>query len=190
MTSSPPYAWSYLRPALLHHFSEPYPTPTSRVSLAFRPAMPSNSVALVFFFFLVSSPATSPNAVTAVAAARPVKNPEFAQEHTAMELKPSSGTGDFNQSRSVENCLPKGLPHNSAPSRYINYQPLGSSLCSPGRNDTRQPWYIYQVESISGTSFICNASRHIHLYFCTNYIYIYMHSAWAIHICKLEYTQG
>ncbi|GMN51020.1 hypothetical protein TIFTF001_020181 [Ficus carica] len=30
----------------------------------------------------------------------------------------------------VENCLPKGFKRTSAPSRYVNYQTLGSSLCS------------------------------------------------------------
>lgn len=30
----------------------------------------------------------------------------------------------------VEGCLPKGGRRSSAPSRYINYQPLGSTICS------------------------------------------------------------
>ncbi|KAL8538658.1 hypothetical protein ACS0TY_000609 [Phlomoides rotata] len=30
----------------------------------------------------------------------------------------------------VEGCLPKGRRHSSAPSRYINDQPLGSTVCS------------------------------------------------------------
>ncbi|CAN1833137.1 hypothetical protein LINPERHAP1_LOCUS33709 [Linum perenne] len=28
--------------------------------------------------------------------------------------------------KEVKNCLPKGFRHTSAPSRYVNYQPLGS----------------------------------------------------------------
>ena len=32
--------------------------------------------------------------------------------------------------RQVNNCLPKGFRHNSAPSRYVNYNPLGSGSCS------------------------------------------------------------
>ncbi|GFQ06903.1 hypothetical protein PHJA_002834300 [Phtheirospermum japonicum] len=32
--------------------------------------------------------------------------------------------------KDLENCLPKGRRHSSAPSRYINYQPLGSTMCS------------------------------------------------------------
>uniref|UniRef100_A0A7N1A748 Uncharacterized protein n=1 Tax=Kalanchoe fedtschenkoi TaxID=63787 RepID=A0A7N1A748_KALFE len=31
----------------------------------------------------------------------------------------------------VESCLPKGMRHSSAPSRYGNAQTLGSTLCSP-----------------------------------------------------------
>ncbi|KAK7262271.1 hypothetical protein RJT34_29837 [Clitoria ternatea] len=34
------------------------------------------------------------------------------------------------QGRQVKNCLPKGYRHNSAPSRYVNYDTLGSSGCS------------------------------------------------------------
>ncbi|BAT90527.1 hypothetical protein LR48_Vigan598s000800 [Vigna angularis] len=30
----------------------------------------------------------------------------------------------------VKNCLPKGYRHNSAPSRFVNYDTLGSSGCS------------------------------------------------------------
>ncbi|KAJ4829679.1 hypothetical protein Tsubulata_007474 [Turnera subulata] len=29
-------------------------------------------------------------------------------------------------SRGVKSCLPKGFRHSSAPSRFVNYQPLGS----------------------------------------------------------------
>ncbi|KAJ7975033.1 Maintenance of mitochondrial morphology protein like, partial [Quillaja saponaria] len=39
-----------------------------------------------------------------------------------------TGTG-----RDVENCLPKGYRRSSAPSRYVNYQPLGSTICSTPR---------------------------------------------------------
>ncbi|KAK4750240.1 hypothetical protein SAY87_027689 [Trapa incisa] len=97
--------------------------------------MPCNSAAVVslvlLIFFLASSPTTNLNASITVSAARPVKGPEFARETTTLE--PSSRATDG--SRSVEGCLPKGLPHNSAPSRYVNYLPLGSSLCTPPRSD-------------------------------------------------------
>ncbi|GKV08353.1 hypothetical protein SLE2022_197780 [Rubroshorea leprosula] len=33
--------------------------------------------------------------------------------------------------REVEGCLPKGYKHSSAPSRYVNYQPLGSCTSKP-----------------------------------------------------------
>ncbi|CAJ1976732.1 unnamed protein product [Sphenostylis stenocarpa] len=36
------------------------------------------------------------------------------------------------KAESVEACLPKGFRRSSAPSRYINYQPLGST-CSSGK---------------------------------------------------------
>ncbi|KAJ1384052.1 hypothetical protein SESBI_42839 [Sesbania bispinosa] len=34
------------------------------------------------------------------------------------------------QGRQVKNCLPKGYRHNSAPSRFVNYNTLGSGECS------------------------------------------------------------
>ncbi|KAK4776800.1 hypothetical protein SAY86_005488 [Trapa natans] len=73
---------------------------------------------LVLLFFLVSPPATTMNAAITVAAARPVKVPEFSRERTTLE--PSSAASGLNGNPSVESCLPKGLPHNSAPSRLQN----------------------------------------------------------------------
>lgn len=34
------------------------------------------------------------------------------------------------QPAGLENCMPKGFRPTSAPSRYINYEPLGTTLCS------------------------------------------------------------
>ncbi|OIW08546.1 hypothetical protein TanjilG_03222 [Lupinus angustifolius] len=36
----------------------------------------------------------------------------------------------FIQGRQFKNCLPKGFRHNSTPSRFVNYNTLGSSGCS------------------------------------------------------------
>ncbi|KAK4766202.1 hypothetical protein SAY87_007844 [Trapa incisa] len=82
--------------------------------------MPCTSAVLAslfLLFFLVSPPATTMNAAIAVAAARPVKVPEFSRERTTLE--PSSAASGLNGNPSVESCLPKGLPHNSAPSRTL-----------------------------------------------------------------------
>ncbi|GKV01263.1 hypothetical protein SLEP1_g13828 [Rubroshorea leprosula] len=38
--------------------------------------------------------------------------------------------------REVKGCLPKGYRRSSAPSRYVNYQPLGSCV---SKNDPRKP---------------------------------------------------
>ncbi|KAL1345487.1 hypothetical protein HN51_019215 [Arachis hypogaea] len=43
------------------------------------------------------------------------------------------------QVREVKGCLPKGFRHNSAPSRFVNYDPLGSSGCSGMRSGKQQP---------------------------------------------------
>lgn len=42
-------------------------------------------------------------------------------------------------SKQVEGCLPKGRRHSSAPSRYINYQPLNSVVCSPMNHKVEKP---------------------------------------------------
>ncbi|PIN11058.1 hypothetical protein CDL12_16338 [Handroanthus impetiginosus] len=47
-------------------------------------------------------------------------------------MKGFGGTG-------VEDCLPKGRRHSSAPSRYINYQPLGSTICSSIDHQAKKP---------------------------------------------------
>ncbi|OIV90563.1 hypothetical protein TanjilG_10657 [Lupinus angustifolius] len=59
-----------------------------------------------------------------VAATRPLEQnvPKF------NDLKPEKGHGL--QSRNIEACMPKGPRRNSAPSRYINYEPLGSTCSS------------------------------------------------------------
>ncbi|KAG4983942.1 hypothetical protein AAZX31_10G197000 [Glycine max] len=52
-----------------------------------------------------------------------------------INLKPHDEKGNgikkgFVQGGGVEACLPKGFRRSSAPSRYINYQPLGSTCSS------------------------------------------------------------
>ena len=64
-----------------------------------------------------------------VAGARPLEHnvPKY------INLKPhgkSNGKRGFAQGGGVEACLPKGFRRSSAPSRYINYQPLGSTCSS------------------------------------------------------------
>ncbi|QCE07919.1 hypothetical protein DEO72_LG9g2941 [Vigna unguiculata] len=48
-----------------------------------------------------------------------------------LKAQKGNGKGGF-RGGSVEACLPKGFRRSSAPSRYINYQPLGST-CSSGK---------------------------------------------------------
>ncbi|KAL2328571.1 hypothetical protein Fmac_021998 [Flemingia macrophylla] len=51
-------------------------------------------------------------------------------------LKPHLGhKQNVFQGRQVKNCLPKGYRHNSAPSRFVNYDTLGSSGCSGMRSE-------------------------------------------------------
>ncbi|KAK3408715.1 hypothetical protein EUGRSUZ_J00896 [Eucalyptus grandis] len=39
--------------------------------------------------------------------------------------------------KQLRNCMPKGSPHTSAPSRYVNYEPLGSSARCSAPSPTR-----------------------------------------------------
>ncbi|KAL1532159.1 hypothetical protein AAHA92_32205 [Salvia divinorum] len=41
--------------------------------------------------------------------------------------------------KQVGGCMPKGRRHSSAPSRYINYQPLDSLMCSPLNHQADKP---------------------------------------------------
>ncbi|KAM6600748.1 hypothetical protein CsatA_020357 [Cannabis sativa] len=49
----------------------------------------------------------------------------------------SGGQGGFGRRPEVESCLPKGFRQTSAPSRYVNYDTLGSTLCSSPTSDHR-----------------------------------------------------
>ncbi|KAJ4838148.1 hypothetical protein Tsubulata_035237 [Turnera subulata] len=63
-----------------------------------------------------------------VVAARPLKASKAADLVT-LKPKTSHEPEGFANTR-VENCMPKGFHHTSAPSRYINYHTFGSTLCT------------------------------------------------------------
>ncbi|XAR54462.1 hypothetical protein NMG60_11029602 [Bertholletia excelsa] len=69
-------------------------------------------------------------------AARPITEPER-KDNVAFKPPTSLGKHGFGRGE-VNSCLPKGLHYNSGPSRYINYQPTGSNLCSSAK-DTVKP---------------------------------------------------
>lgn len=67
-----------------------------------------------------------------------VTRPQFLSEAETY-LRPHLGNKqNVFQGRQVKNCLPKGYRHNSAPSRFVNYDTLGSSGCSGMRSE--KPW--------------------------------------------------
>ncbi|KAK7343866.1 hypothetical protein VNO77_12953 [Canavalia gladiata] len=82
-----------------------------------------------FFFLLILLFNHGANTPICVAAARPLEqnDPKY------INLKPQKvdGRKGFQGSGNiVEACLPKGFRASSAPSRYINYEPLGSTCSS------------------------------------------------------------
>lgn len=60
------------------------------------------------------------------------------ENYTAFETKKNhEDQGGFRLGQGVENCLPKGFRRTSAPSRYTNYQTLGSTLCSTKKGENK-----------------------------------------------------
>ncbi|EEF28144.1 conserved hypothetical protein [Ricinus communis] len=91
---------------------------------------------LIYSLILLSPPVTftGANATSrvAVAAARPLPS-KSSKELVAFRPKTTHGRKGF-RGRDVENCLPKGFHRTSAPSRYINYDTLGATMCSTGKH--------------------------------------------------------
>lgn len=88
---------------------------------------------ILIILFLLNPPLLLMSRVAA-ATSRPLgSNPP-----NYVSLKPTRSHGGFAK-QVVDACLPKGFRHSSAPSRYINYQPLGSTICSPAKH-VAKPW--------------------------------------------------
>ena len=91
-----------------------------------------------------------------------------------MKLKPDEKGHGFHHSGSVEACLPKGFRRTSAPSRYINYQPLGST-CSDSGKVVNGPWPLsndYGVR-VAKNALLNNMHNHKRVY---AYVYnVYSH---------------
>lgn len=67
--------------------------------------------------------------------------PESQQHLATMKLPPLFREHRAFDGREVKGCMPKGQGHSSAPSRFVNYQPLGSaaSRCSPSPSVPSSP---------------------------------------------------
>lgn len=69
--------------------------------------------------------------------ARPL---ELKHSRVSITFKPkTSYRGRDFGGRDVESCLPKGFHQTSAPSRYINYGKLGSTMCETGNKHVDAP---------------------------------------------------
>ncbi|QCD88145.1 hypothetical protein DEO72_LG3g2687 [Vigna unguiculata] len=94
---------------------------------------PITHISLLALFFLLSLNSlhiTIAARVIPQSAPSTVTRPLFLSEAETY-LKPHLGHKHsvFREGQ-VKNCLPKGYRHNSAPSRFVNYNTLGSSGCS------------------------------------------------------------
>ncbi|EOA25827.1 hypothetical protein CARUB_v10019199mg [Capsella rubella] len=92
--------------------------------------MPSYISFLVLLFYIFLS-FSSPRA-NFVCASRPLLEPNYPGQASTNTIYTSGGDqqGTFRGGSMINDCLPKGFHFNSAPSRYINNHPLGSTLCS------------------------------------------------------------
>ncbi|KAJ0103627.1 hypothetical protein Patl1_06049 [Pistacia atlantica] len=94
--------------------------------------MSTTSATLFFFILLLLSP---PGLTVLVGAIRPISPSPLTksdQSYTTLEPKTSHERHKF-RSEEVNGCMPKGFHRPSAPSRYINYNTLGSTMCSTGK---------------------------------------------------------
>ncbi|CAK7325423.1 unnamed protein product [Dovyalis caffra] len=98
--------------------------------------MSSTTLFFMAFFYLVLllSPSAMLNGTNSmarvVAATRPLESKST--NYKTLKPKTNHGQQEFHGT-DVENCLPKGFHPTSAPSRYINYHTLGSSLCATSK---------------------------------------------------------
>ncbi|KAJ6428925.1 hypothetical protein OIU84_020549 [Salix udensis] len=87
---------------------------------------------LILLLLLLSPPPmlVGTGSMAGVAAAtRPLESPSY----ETLEPRTNHGQQEFHD-REVQNCLPKGFHPTSAPSRYINYHTLGSTMCAPSKH--------------------------------------------------------
>ncbi|KAK9124191.1 hypothetical protein Sjap_013793 [Stephania japonica] len=87
----------------------------------------------------------SSSSIKVAEGARPLQPVNNAENSNTLNTKSSSTTGQekqhaFDDDRGFKTCLPKGFHHTSAPSRYSNYETLGSSMCaSSATSEARNP---------------------------------------------------
>lgn len=104
----------------------------------------STSATLFLFLLLLLSPSGLTMLVGAIRPISPSPLTESDQSFTTLEPKTIHQTHKFH-SREVNGCLPKGFHRTSAPSRYINYNTFGSTMCSTGKRiATRKPWKLWR----------------------------------------------
>ncbi|GMN24979.1 hypothetical protein TIFTF001_000766 [Ficus carica] len=101
-------------------------------------------VVLYFFLFLLSSYCNVSTAGRAIPSSAPstVVQPFVAEvDQDLVSLRPrlNPGKNHFFRGREIKGCLPKGFRHASAPSRFVNYLPLGSAGCSSSRAHSKKP---------------------------------------------------
>ncbi|CAA2959232.1 Hypothetical predicted protein [Olea europaea subsp. europaea] len=88
----------------------------------------------MFIFFLILSPPVvttkGPN-ITAMfaAASRLLAGSKPVDYTTTFKPENTKGRKQVFPGKAVDNCMPKGKRHSSAPSHYINYHTFGSTGC-------------------------------------------------------------
>lgn len=93
-------------------------------------SMPSFFIAIFIFFLILSPPVTTTKGpkITAMVVAESRLLAGLKPNDQMTMFKPEGRKSVFH-SKAVDNCMPKGKRHSSAPSHYINYHTFGSTGC-------------------------------------------------------------
>ncbi|KAE7997007.1 hypothetical protein FH972_001682 [Carpinus fangiana] len=97
-------------------------------------------ILMSIIIFLLNPPLFLMTRTTSVSRVAAATRPLESNPPNYVPLKPKIPShGEFGKRGAVNACLPKGIRHSSAPSRYINYRPLGSTMCSPANHVASRP---------------------------------------------------
>ncbi|KAK9913196.1 hypothetical protein M0R45_037020 [Rubus argutus] len=97
---------------------------------------------LYFLLILLASPLTQMSSeARVIATMRPLDQSYYSSPSNYVPFRPNKAhvPKAFVNPKIVEGCLPKGIHRSSAPSHYVNDQPLDSTLCSSSSKGMNNP---------------------------------------------------
>lgn len=102
-------------------------------------------MALLYLLLILLAPPLTQMSSEArvIASTRPLDQSYYSSPSNYVPFRPNKGRVPkaFGNPKIVEGCLPKGIHRSSAPSHYVNDQPLDSTLCSSSSSKgMNNPW--------------------------------------------------